>query len=272
MPLTPPRPITSAANETVKRLRALDARKHRARTGLFIAEGRRHIAAALDKGWLPETLVLRADAVAENADLVAAAQKHGIDCAQVPAAVMARLGGRDNPQAVIAAFPQRWHERPKGGLWVALEGIRDPGNLGAIIRTAAAVGGDGIMLLGETCDPYAPEAVRASMGGLVHVALARMTVADFPSWRSAWPGQVTGTAMTAATDYRQGVYGEPLILLMGNETTGLSPALLAACDQKVAIPMTPAMESLNIAIATALMLYQVRGPALDLHASKPRRL
>src|SRR5690606_20853022 len=89
------------------------------------------------------------------------------------------------------------------GVWLALEGIKDPGNLGTILRTMDAVGGAGAILIGDTCDPFSVEAVRASMGSIFHVPLARADTAEFLAWRRKWPGTVVGTHLNGAIDYRQ---------------------------------------------------------------------
>ncbi|HZZ87085.1 MAG TPA: RNA methyltransferase, partial [Caulobacteraceae bacterium] len=143
--------------------------------------------------------------------------------------------------------------------WVALEAVRDPGNLGTIIRTADAAGCGGVILVGDCCDPFSVEAVRATMGSVFAVNVARATAAEFLAWRETWPGSVVGTLLTSTTDFRAADYAPPSLILMGNEQAGLTPELAAACDVTVKIPMRGRADSLNLAVATGVMIYAVTG-------------
>jgi TrmH family RNA methyltransferase len=138
---------------------------------------------------------------------------------------------------------------------VALEAVRDPGNLGTIVRTADAAGCGAVILVGDCCDPFSVEAVRATMGSVFAVKIARASVPEFLAWRSDWPGSVVGTLLTATTDFRAAAYARPSLILMGNEQAGLTPALAAACDVTVKIPMRGRADSLNLAVATRIMIY-----------------
>jgi TrmH family RNA methyltransferase len=188
---------------------------------------------------------------------------------QVPAAVLAKIARRDNPQAVLGVFRQRLRSLAKigehndgSGLWVALDRIRDPGNLGTIIRTADAAGSDGIILIGESCDPFSSECVRATMGSIFHVPVARADESDFIDHAGTTPTRLVGTHLGGSVDYRQGEYQPPCVLVMGNEQKGLSDALAGACNQLVRIPMAGRAESLNLAVATGLMLFEARRASL----------
>jgi TrmH family RNA methyltransferase len=141
--------------------------------------------------------------------------------------------------------------------WIALEAVRDPGNLGTIIRTADAAGCGAVILIGECCDPYSVEAVRATMGSVFATPLVRTGVQDFLDWRRQWPGAVAGTLLTAETDFRAAAYPSPTLVLMGNEQAGLTPDLTVACDVTVKIPMRGRADSLNLAVATGIMVYAV---------------
>jgi TrmH family RNA methyltransferase len=114
----------------------------------------------------------------------------------------------------------------------------------------------GIILVGDCCDPYAPESVRASTGSIFGVTLVRMNLAGVLDLAKAWPGDVVGTTGTARSDFRR-EYLHPVLLAMGSESRGLSAELLKSCTQLVKIPMKDGVESLNVATATGLMLYQV---------------
>jgi TrmH family RNA methyltransferase len=249
--------ITSAANPLIKKLRALSAKKTRDEEGLFIVEGARHVAEALEAGWEIAQLVFSQKAKTE-AVVTATRKLCGVNI-EVTDDILSRITGRDNTQPVIGVFKQREHalKTAQKGLWAGLEEIRDPGNLGTIIRTAAAVGAEGILLIGNTCDPWSPEAIRASMGSFSRIRIVRATQKEFIDWRPSWKGRVIGTHLHAKTDYRKADYSLPLLLMMGSEQNGLSPAVSKACDILVKIPMTEETESLNLAVSAGVMLYEV---------------
>ncbi|MFN3229329.1 MAG: TrmH family RNA methyltransferase, partial [Asticcacaulis sp.] len=143
--------------------------------------------------------------------------------------------------------------------WVALEGVRDPGNLGTIIRTADAAGLGGVFLIGETCDPYSVEAVRATMGSIFALPLIKCRREQFLAWRPRWPGAVIGTLLSATHNHRTAPYRAPNLILMGTEQSGLTPELAAACDLNVKIPMLGRADSLNLSVATGIMIYAAAG-------------
>jgi TrmH family RNA methyltransferase len=254
--------ITSLANDTVKAARALHQRKTREETGLFLAEGLKIVTEAIESGRYPRTLLYAAEA-AGHPLLRRAADVAGT-AVEVTAAILAKISRRDNPQTVLGVFEQAFMPLadldPAGGrCWVALEAVRDPGNLGTIIRTADAAGCAAVILIGACCDPHSVEAVRATMGSIFAVPIARAGLAEFLAWRAGWPGAVVGTSLTAAADFRSAVYRSPTLLVMGNEQAGLSAGLAAACDLLVKIPMRGRADSLNLAVATGIMIYAVTG-------------
>lgn len=260
--------ISSLQNETVKLIRSLEQRKGRKETGLFVAEGAKVVATARDQGWTPEYLLFEETAKAQGimGELLAWAQKANADCLRATEAVLAKLSTRDNPQNVIGVFQQRWMDAAaikKQGVWVALEEVRDPGNLGTIIRTADAVGAAGVILVGTCCDAYAREVVRASMGSIFSVPLVKMPHDDFAVFVKSWQGEVIGTHLRGKDDYRR-AYQAPTLLVMGSEGPGLSDQAAQACTTLVKIPMAGGADSLNLAMATALMLYEIRRPDLKL--------
>jgi TrmH family RNA methyltransferase len=262
--------VTSLQNPTVKFIRALEMRKARRETGLFVAEGASILLTARDTGWQPRTLVLQSGTAATGVhrQLIAWAANAGAEILEVSEAVLSKIASKENPQNLLAVFAQRWHDLPcdvgKNDLWLALEEIRDPGNLGTIIRTADAVGASGVVLVGSCCDPYSREAVRATMGSIFSMPLVQTDRARFLDWRNGWPGDVVGTHLAANHDFRSISYHPPTLLLMGSEGPGLSDELASSCTRLVKIPMAGGLDSLNVAIATALTLYQIRGPYLKL--------
>jgi TrmH family RNA methyltransferase len=247
-------------------------RKVRRETGLFVAEGASVLVTARDAGWKPVILVFLAGSAGAgmHRELVNWAKKNGADCLEVAAAVLGKLASKDNPQTMLAVFEQRWCELPysadvsPNSLWVVLEDTRDPGNLGTIIRTANAVGADGVMLVGNCADPYSRESVRATMGSVFDVPLAKCAHANFLAGVEAWLGDVVGTSLDATEDFRAASYQGPTMLLMGGEGPGLSRELAAVCTRLVKIPMAGRLDSLNLGVATALMLYELRRDRLRL--------
>ncbi len=256
--------VTSLANPIVKEVRGLALAKNRKASRLFVAEGLKLVADAIDAGWRIRTLIHAArvgnEALVER--LSATARTRGADIVSVNEPVLVKIARRENPQTVIGVFEQRLVPAPEirlrdSDVWVALEAVRDPGNLGTIIRTVDAVGGAGVILVGDTVDPFSVEAVRATMGSIFHVPLARMNLGEFQALRARWPGTVAGTHLAATTDYRTAAYQGPVMVVMGGEQAGLTPAMAAACTTLVKIPMAGRADSLNLAIAAGIMLFEV---------------
>jgi TrmH family RNA methyltransferase len=263
--------ITSLANPIVKEIRGLALPKNRKASGQFVAEGLKLVADAIEAGWTIRIFV-HATSVGSQplvARLAGTIHARGGTVLSVSEAVLAKITRRENPQTVIGVFDQTLVPpaavKPRAdGLWVALETVRDPGNLGTIVRTIDAVGGDGLILVGDTVDPFSVEAVRATMGSIFHVALCRATHAEFAALRKRWTGTVVGTHLAGAVDYRQAEYRPPVLLVMGNEQSGLTPAVAALCDTLVKIPMAGKADSLNLAVATGVMLFEIRRSGLRL--------
>jgi TrmH family RNA methyltransferase len=258
--------ITSLSNATVKAVRALHMRKERDETGLFVAEGLKNVIEGIDTGHTPQILLHGQDAADHPMmrKAVAATRAARGQVAEVTHDILAKVSRRDNPQAVVGVFRQAFTkletlEPATADVWVALHRVRDPGNLGTIIRTADAAGCGGVILVGECCDPYSVEAVRATMGSIFAVPLVKATEAAFADWRAAWTGSVVGTLLSAEVDHRQAEYRHPALVLMGNEQQGLTPDLAALCDINVKIPMRGRADSLNLSVATGIMIYAAGG-------------
>lgn len=248
--------VTSLQHPIVKLVRALESKKRRRETGLFVAEGAEVLDRARREGWTPAYVVSEGAAAAwSDARRI-----------RVSKAVMEIVSGQNNPAGIIGIFRQRLSDvTPAPGsddLWIGLEAMRDPGNLGTIIRTADAVSANGVILIGQCCDAYSSGAIRATTGSIFAVPLSRMKTTDFLQLIAGWPGETVATAMVASDDYRR-TYSSPVLLLVGSEGAGLSPALLEACRTRVRIPMPGGTESLNAAVAAALVLYEIRRPALS---------
>ncbi|MGB8818140.1 MAG: RNA methyltransferase [Rhizobiaceae bacterium] len=258
--------ITSLANPVVKDIKALALKKNRDASGTFVAEGLKLAIDALDAGWTLKILVI-GKAAKDNplaAKTAARALARGVLVLEASEKVLVAISRRDNPQGVIGVFGQRWHDlteiRPAPDkVWVALDRVRDPGNLGTIIRTADAAGASGVILIGETTDPFALETVRATMGSVFAIPLYRANEQGFLDFRKKFGGLAVGTHLQGSVDYRTVNYaGKPLLLVMGNEQSGLTPALAQGCDQLIRIPQDGKADSLNLAVATGIALYETR--------------
>lgn len=268
--MTEIREISSPSNPLIKDIRALQMRKARAETGLFLAEGARTVREALENGTAPEMLVYRADqrdqpAVSGVRTMAAAA---GATLIEVNAAILEKISQRDNPQSVIGVFRQ--NSRPiseldpaRAAIWLALEGVRDPGNFGTCVRTADAVGAGGVVLIGTTCDPFSPEAVRATMGSIFAVPVFTVTTEEALELLSRWPGTSVGTALQDSVDYRQIEFTPPTIVVNGTEQSGLTQPMRTACSQLAKLPMRGRADSLNLSVAASVMLYSVLDRQVD---------
>lgn len=264
--------VTSLANPLVKDIKALALKKFRDQQNAFMAEGLKLVIDALDLSWQIKTLVFakagRGNAAVEK--VAARTVAAGGTVLEVSEKVLSAITRRDNPQMVVGVFTQRYRPlkdvRPSNGdVWVALDRVRDPGNLGTVIRTADAVGAKGVMLVGDTTDPFSVETVRATMGSIFAVPVVKATTEAFLAWRKTFHGMVAGTHLKGAVDYRSVDFSKgPVLLLMGNEQQGLPDELAAACDRLLRIPQAGRADSLNLAVATGVMLFEIRRGALKL--------
>ncbi len=260
-----PRQVTAFSNATVKRLRSLRDKKARRSEGLFLAEGLRIIAEARDSGRLPEIIAF-SGAGAEHplaAEIIAATEAAGGEAIETSPDILGKMSGKDNPQIVIAAYRQPdisldRIDRSAAPLWIAVQALRDPGNIGTILRTGDAAGAGGLILIDDCADPFSVEAVRASMGALFTQTIAAARWDEFIAWLRGGPGQLVGTSLKATTDYLDAQYETPCFLLIGNEQQGLPPEYEAECDLLVKIPMAGRADSLNAAMAAAVMAFQVK--------------
>jgi TrmH family RNA methyltransferase len=260
-----PRQVTAFSNTTVKRLRSLRDKKARREEGLFLAEGLRILAEARDSGRLPEIVAYSAQGAAHPlaAEIIAAAEAAGAEAIEVPPDLLAKMSGKDNPQMLLGAYRQPSTElaaidRASAPLWIVAQALRDPGNIGTILRTGDAVAAGGLILIDDSADPFSVEAVRASMGAIFTQAVATARWEEFLPWFRSGAGQLIGTSLKTDMDYLDAEYRQPCFLLIGNESQGLPADYEAACDLLVKIPMAGRADSLNAAVATAVMAFHVR--------------
>jgi RNA methyltransferase, TrmH family len=253
--------ITSTSNPQIKTLKSLHLKKGRAETGLFLAEGARLAVEAADLGVWPEILVFSAAAREREQvrALIEQAEAQRVRTIETSESVLGQISKRDNPQTVIGAYKQRLTplDEISGETMVALEGARDPGNLGTILRTADSTGADGVILVGESCDPFSVEAVRASMGSLFAVKLARASFDELLRFKKERGASMMGLSLKGAALDVERPSPARAIVLMGNEQSGLPAHMESACDLLVKLPMRGRADSLNLAVATAVMLYDL---------------
>jgi len=253
--------ITSASNPQIKTLKSLHAKKGRAETGLFLAEGARLAVEAADLGVWPEILVFSPAAMTRDQvrALIGEAEQRRVRTIETSETVLAQISKRDNPQTVIGAYRQRMAtlDDMDGATIVALEGVRDPGNLGTILRTADSTGASGVVLIGESCDPFSVEAVRASMGSLFAMKLTRASFDELVQYKKARGAEMFGLSLKGGPLDPGTPAPAKAIVLMGNEQSGLPDYMEAACDHLVKLPMRGRADSLNLAIATGVMLYDL---------------
>lgn len=148
-------------------------------------------------------------------------------------------------------------DRGVSDIWLVAQALRDPGNLGTMLRTGDAVGAGGLILIDESVDPFSVESVRASMGALFTQRIAQARWPEFIAWLRQGPGQLVGTSLRTDIDYQAAHYAAPTFILAGNEAQGLPADYEAACDLLVKMPMRGKADSLNVAVATAVMAYEV---------------
>jgi len=270
--------ISSAANPLVKRMRLLGDRRHRRREGAFVVEGIQPVWQAVEAGANVEVLVVAPALLGGSpaAEMVAGQEAAGTRVARVTGELFARLSARDGPSGLAAIVRARVPGLASlpvtpGSVFVALHEVGNPGNLGTIIRTADAAGAAGVVLVGAAADPFDPAAVKASMGALFAVPVARAAdAAEFFAWAGGSGVTVVTTSAKADRSFWEASYPRPLALLLGAEGAGLPDDVLAAGDAQVRIPMTGTAESLNLAVAAGLLLYQARKPELTGQAAGRR--
>ncbi len=255
--------ITSTSNPHIKNIRKLLDRKQREKEQLFLVEGVRIVGEALAENWLIEEVIISPELVGDGfaRQLISQIHEKKVNAIAVDGKVFASISKKDGPKGLAAVLHQRWFPidsiLKEPGLWIGLDRIQDPGNLGTVMRTADAVGAKGIILIDDCTDPYDPGSVRSSMGAIFTMQLIKTSSVSFQDFVKRSHSIVIGSSDSAAQDYRLVNYEGELILLMGSERQGLSDGLRDLCNQLVCIPMIGKGDSLNLAIATAVLLYEI---------------
>ena len=255
--------ITSYSNHDIKKLRSLHERKYRKQTGWFLAEGLRICTEALRQGFAPQRLIYEEGRHSEPliSNLIFVCERSGGRVLPVKRSLLVKVSNKENPQTVIGAYTQfatnlSGIKTEDTRCWVALDRVRDPGNLGTIMRTMDAIAADGIILIDECTDPFSVESVRASMGAIFSLKIIHCSSEEFLSFKGNFNGKIIGTDLESKVDYRSADWRSPCIILMGNEQSGLSQKLKDVCDQLIKMPMIGRSDSLNLAVASGIRLYE----------------
>lgn len=256
--------ITGFSNPTVKSLRGLREKKHRKAAGKFLAEGLRLLTDARECGHLPETLVMASgrDAHPLLDKLEGEVMASGGEVIETSPDILSKITGKSNPQAVAGVFAEFDTSldsiaRERADIWLVAQALRDPGNLGTMLRTGDAVGAGGLILIDDCADPFSVEAVRASMGAVFTQRIARAEWSEFLPWLRSGSAQLVAASLRDAVPYRGAPYSSPCFILVGNESQGLPEEYEAACDLRVTIPMKGRADSLNAAMAGTVLAYEV---------------
>ena len=256
--------ITSIDNPRIKEIQRLFIRKHRARTRLFPVEGLRLIerAAAAQAEFVSLVVApqVRTEAAARVADRVLS--RGGAEVLEVTPEVLSSVSLHPDGHGIAAVLRQRWHrlediEVGAGSCFVAARQIQQPWSIGTILRIADAVAADGVMLLGDSTDPYHPQAVRASLGTVFSQRLVAASPHELADWKARQGCRVVGASPAGDVEYWELDWRGPLVVCVGGEREGLAPQDEAICDTLVRIPMLGRCESHHVTVATGVILYEV---------------
>ena len=262
------REITSRDNPFVKQfVRLSSSRAARREEGLFVTEGIKLTGEALSSGYPMVSLYMTAQAAEKYADALRAFSLTKQEITEISGPVAEKMAQAASPQGVFGVF--RMLDKPREHVtiksnahYLLLCGLQDPGNLGTILRTAAAFGVDGVFLSPDCPDPFSPKVLRASMGGVFKLPLqgGEETTAQIAMLRGqgvkVYAAALTETAQTLSS----GMLRAGCAVVIGNEGAGLSPAVMDACDGVLQLPMQPDSESLNAAMAAGIFLWEMTRP------------
>jgi len=257
------RVITSTANQQVKEIKHLRERKHREATGLAYVEGIRLVYEAVNQESFVEKVIV-APGLTKSAvvdDVLNRANARAVEIVEVSKEVFESISSKNGPQGLAAVVRQKWTAlntiTGQGGLWLALFEVADPGNLGTILRSMDGAGGNGIVLIGNCTDPYDPTAVRASMGAIFSKRLVKASENEFIGWVKESGKTLIGTSDRSPITFRSISYNIDMVLLMGSERQGIPPTLEKECHTLVSIPMSGVCDSLNLAVAASILIYEI---------------
>jgi TrmH family RNA methyltransferase len=255
--------ITSKSNPKVKLIRDLRDPRKRTENGLFFVEGIKLVGDSFSSKWKIESIIFSPELLRSTygIETIEKARSADVEVVEVSKDVFQSISDKDGPQGIGAIVHLELSLldkiASKCGVWVGLDSVQDAGNLGTIMRTVDSAGGRGVVLLGNCVDPFSPEAVRASMGAIFSIDLIHTDFDSFLDWQRQFQYLLIGSSDKGRMHYRSSSYAQDMILLMGSEQKGLNPALTDICSKIVAIPMRGSSDSLNLAVATGIILYEI---------------
>lgn len=254
--------ITSSRNPKIQWVRSLQAHpKARREAGLFVVEGVRLVEEAWQAGWHPE-LVLHTEGLGERGRrLVDSFQRSGAALELVSEPVMKAAGDTETPQGILAVLPLRPLPLPAAASFVlVLDGVRDPGNVGTILRTSGAAGVEAVLLTHGSSDAFAPKVVRAAMGAHFRLSIHTLPWSEIEKYLQRDPGPSLSLLLAdseGGLPYTQADFRAPLALVLGGEAKGAGEQSRRAAQARIHIPMPGQSESLNVAAAAAVLLFEV---------------
>ena len=259
--------ITSRDNPLIRRIKQMQTkRKHRRKQNACFIEGVSFVRLSIDGGVRIEAIVFCETLLTDitGQEIVTTQRANGVRCIAVSRAIYEHLSQRNNPDGLGAILETRWEdldslEAGAEDVFVAMVDVADPGNLGTILRTLECAGGAGCILTGKSTDPFHPRAIRASKGAVFKVRMAYAAdMAAVWDWARSRHVHTVATSARGGTSFWQARYALPILLIMGSEHEGLDPATMEMAEQLVTIPMQGGMSSLNVGVATSLLLYELR--------------
>lgn len=239
-------------------------RRYRDGKGLFFAEGIRNFVEAVDHNFPIDTIIysekLLISPIARK--FVRRLKRNGTPFARVTPEQFRAVSQTERASGIATIFRQQIHQlnqiNPEKHIcWTVLSYIRSHGNLGTLIRTSAAIGAGGFILLGDAIDVFDPNVVRPTMGAIFKQEFVRTNLKDFQKWIKYNKLQAVGASPNGSADYHKIRYSSPTILMLGNERSGLTSDEKSICTELVKIPMVAGMDSLNVAVAGSLLLYEI---------------
>jgi TrmH family RNA methyltransferase len=255
--------ITSTANEEIKSIRKLQLKKYREDSGLFFAEGIRPVLEAAEQKADIQKIIYCSSIL--NSEVAKKFIEQNMDkdfpFIEVDEKVFQSIASKEGPQGIAAVIKQKWFFlneiiKEKKGIWIGLDSVQDPGNLGSILRTLDAIGGKGIILLDQTTDAYHLTSVRASMGAIFTQKMIKVKIDEFIQWKNENKMFCYGTDCLKGIDYQKVDYPERNIILMGSEQKGLDQRLADSCNCLIHIPMRGSVDSLNLSNAASIILFE----------------
>jgi TrmH family RNA methyltransferase len=255
--------ITSASNDRLKAVRRLRSRGHGRAAGLFLAEGYRQLRCALEAGAAMREVYTAPDLHLGTSDtaLVSLAERRGAHVVGLSAGAFVSIAGRARPDGVLAVV-ERWPTElgvlrlGREPLLMVADSIERPGNLGAIVRTACGAGASGLVACDARTELFHPDTVAGSVGALFHLTVAETTGERAVQWLDAHGVRIVVASPFAATPYRQADYGGPVAIVVGSERHGVGARWLEAAGEVVSIPMAGAVDSLNVAVAAGIVVFE----------------